>query len=83
MQQCLEARFVDVATDVRIIQEVDFVSDDRAFADTMIMTWQVTPVEGATRVDFIADDVPDGISAEDHAVGLSSSLANLADYVET
>jgi len=48
----------------------------------MIMAWQVASVDGATRVDFPADDVPDGISAQDHAVGLASSLANLAAYVE-
>jgi hypothetical protein len=40
------------------------------------------PVDGGTRVDFIAEDVPEGISAEDHAAGLESSLANLAAYVE-
>lgn len=62
---------------------MDFVSDDPAFAGTMIVTWQLTPVDGATRVDFIADNVPEGISAEDHAAGLSTSLANLADYLET
>ncbi len=59
-----------------------FVSDDPSFAGTMIMTWQLTPVDGATRVDFIADNVPEGISADDHAVGLSTSLANLAYYLE-
>jgi len=26
------------------------------------------------RVDIVAEDVPDGISAEDHGAGLSSSL---------
>jgi hypothetical protein len=46
------------------------------------MTWAVTAVDGGTRVDFIAEDVPEGISAEDHAAGLESSLANLAAYVE-
>jgi uncharacterized protein YndB with AHSA1/START domain len=78
----VEARFVDLVPDVRVVQEVDFVSDDPAFAGTMIMTWEVTAVEGGTRVDIVAEDVPDGISAEDHAVGLASSLANLAAYVE-
>lgn len=78
----VEARFVDVVPEVRVVQEVDFVSDDPAFAGTMTMTWQVTPVDGGTRVDIIADDVPAGISAEDHSVGLASSLANLADHLQ-
>jgi hypothetical protein len=33
-------------------------------------------------VDITAADVPDGISAEDHAAGLNSPLANLAAYLE-
>ena len=37
---------------------------------------------GLAIVDIVAEDVPDGVSAEDHAAGLSSSLANLAGYVE-
>ena len=77
----VEARFVDLVPDARIVQEVDFVSDDPAFAGTMTMTWQLTPVDRATRIDVIADNAPDGISAEDHAAGLSSSLANLADHI--
>ncbi len=79
----VEARYVDVVPDVRVVQAVDFVSDDPAFAGTMTMTWEVTAVDGGTRVDVIADDVPDGISAEDHATGLASSLANLAEYVDS
>jgi len=78
----VEARYVDVVPDVRVVQAVDFVSDDPAFAGTMIMTWEVTDLDGRTRVDITADDVPDGISAGDHAAGLASSLANLASHVE-
>jgi uncharacterized protein YndB with AHSA1/START domain len=78
----LEARYVDIVPDVRVVQSVDFVSDDPAFAGTMTMTWEVTAVEGGTRVDITADDVPDGIAAEDHSKGLAASLANLAEYVE-
>lgn len=78
----VDARYVDVVADVRVVQAVDFVSDDPAFAGTMTMTWEVTPVAGGTRVDFTADDVPEGISAEDHQTGLTSSLAQLAAYVE-
>jgi uncharacterized protein YndB with AHSA1/START domain len=78
----VEARFVDIAPGERVIQAVDFVSDDPAYAGTMTMTWEVTAVDAGTRVDIVAEDVPDGISTEDHAAGLASSLMNLAAYVE-
>jgi uncharacterized protein YndB with AHSA1/START domain len=78
----VEARFVDVVPLLRVVQEVDFVADDPAFAGTMTMTWEVAPAEAGTRVEVVAEDVPDGISAEDHAEGLDASLSNLAAYVE-
>jgi len=78
----VEARFVDIVPGRRVVQAVDFVSDDPAYAGTMTMAWEVTAVDAGTRVDIVADDVPDGISAEDHAAGLASSLANLAALVE-
>ena len=78
----VEARFVALVPEIRVVQAVDFASDDPAFAGTMTMTWEVSAVDGGTRVQITAADVPDGISAEDHAKGLASSLANLARYVE-
>jgi uncharacterized protein YndB with AHSA1/START domain len=78
----VEARFVDIIPGTRVVQAVDFVSDDPAYAGTMTMTWAVTTVGEGTRVDIRADDVPDGISAEDHAAGLTSSLTNLAAHLE-
>jgi uncharacterized protein YndB with AHSA1/START domain len=78
----VEARFVDIVAGARVVQAVDFVSDDPAYAGTMTMTWEVTAVDAGTRVDIVADDVPDGISPQDHAAGLASSLTNLAAVVE-
>jgi uncharacterized protein YndB with AHSA1/START domain len=78
----VEARYIDIVPDVRVVQAVDFVSDDPAVAGTMTMTWAVTAVDGGTRVDITAEDVPDGISKEDHATGLASSLENLAEHLE-
>jgi uncharacterized protein YndB with AHSA1/START domain len=78
----VEARFVDIVPGERIVQAVDFVSDDPANVGTMTMTWEVATVDAGTRVDIIAEDVPDGISAEDHAAGLASSLTKLAAYLE-
>jgi uncharacterized protein YndB with AHSA1/START domain len=78
----VEARFVQLVPGWRVVQEVDFVADDPAYAGTMTMTWTATAAGGGTRVDLVATDVPDGISAEDHATGLAASLANLAAYLE-
>jgi uncharacterized protein YndB with AHSA1/START domain len=75
----VEARFVEIVDGVRVVQAVDFVADDPAFAGTMTMTmtWAVEAVGDGAVVEIVAADVPDGISAEDHAVGMRSSLANL------
>jgi uncharacterized protein YndB with AHSA1/START domain len=78
----VEARFADIVPRERVVQAVDFVSDDPAYAGTMTMTWKVTAADAGTRVDIVAQDVPDGISAEDHAAGLASSPAKLAAYLE-
>lgn len=78
----VEARFVDLVPGERVTQAVDFVSDDPDLAGTMTMTWSVSPTDVGSRVELRAENVPAGISAEEHAAGLASSLANLAAYVE-
>jgi uncharacterized protein YndB with AHSA1/START domain len=77
----VEARFVDLVPGVRVVQAVDFVSDDPALSGTMLMTWEVAAVDGGTRIEIRADNVPAGISADDHAAGLASSLKNLDAHV--
>ena len=79
----VDVRFVDIVPNQRIVQAVDFVADAPEFAGTMTMTWTVQEDAGGTLVEIVADDVPDGISAADHAEGLASSLDNLARFVES
>jgi uncharacterized protein YndB with AHSA1/START domain len=78
----VEARFIELVPNERIVTEVDFVSDDPAFAGTMSGAWTLEPIPEGTRVTITANNVPDGISAEDHAEGLGSSLLNLEAYLE-
>lgn len=78
----VESRFIELSPGQRIVQAVDFVSEDPSYAGTMTMTWNLTDLGKATRVDIIADNVPDGIAADDHKAGMNSSLANLAAYLE-
>lgn len=78
----VEVRFVEIVENERVEQAVEFESDGSEFAGTMTMTWEVEAAEGGTRVCITATDVPDGISADDHAAGLASSLSNLATYLD-
>jgi uncharacterized protein YndB with AHSA1/START domain len=73
----VEVRFVAVEAPHRVVEEVDFVSDDPRFAGTMTMTWSVEAVGDGSRVTVTATDVPDGISSADHATAFASTLANL------
>ena len=77
----VEGRFTDIVSGERVIQEADFTSDDPAFAGTMTMTWTVTDAGDGTRMEIRADDVPEGISATDHAAGMNSSLDNLVRFL--
>ncbi|MBB2993176.1 uncharacterized protein YndB with AHSA1/START domain [Mycolicibacterium iranicum] len=77
----VDGRFLEIVPDVRVVQAGDFTSGDPAFAGTMTMTWSLSDVEGGTRVDIRADDVPEGISAADHVAGMTSSLDNLARFL--
>jgi uncharacterized protein YndB with AHSA1/START domain len=77
----IDTRIVDVVPGERLVQAVDFESDDPAFAGTMTMTWSVEPHAGGTRVEILAEDVPTGISAEDHEEGISASLDNLERHL--
>jgi uncharacterized protein YndB with AHSA1/START domain len=77
----VEGRFVEVVAGRRLVQAVDFVSDDPDVAGTMTMTWALTPRGGSTLVTFRADDVPTGIGALDHVRGLTDSLVGLARHL--
>lgn len=75
-----ETRIVALEPPNRVVWEVDFPSDDPAFAGTMTMAWSFAAGEVGTLVTVRCTNVPPGIDPRDHAVGLASSLANL-DHV--
>ncbi|WBT36239.1 SRPBCC family protein [Hyphomicrobium sp. DMF-1] len=77
-----EGRFVGLIPGERIVEEIDFVSDDPAFRGTMTITTTFRPVSGGTEVTVVCEDVPEGIGESEHKAGIASSLANLAAFVE-
>jgi uncharacterized protein YndB with AHSA1/START domain len=74
-------RFVALEAGKRIVQSVEFESAEAAFAGEMRMTWSFEPVPAGTRVTVTAENVPPGITPEDHNAGMSSSLDNLARHL--
>ncbi|MFP2957306.1 SRPBCC family protein [Myxococcus sp. 1LA] len=81
-EDVVEGVFVELVPDERVVQCFKFDSADPAYAGTMTMTWTLTPVAGGTQVTVICENVPGGIRQEDHIQGLTSTLANLAEYTE-
>lgn len=78
----VEVTFVRLVEDRRIEQAVVFDSPDPSFSGVMRVTWTFSPTPAGTEVAVRCENVPEGISAEDHAAGLTSTLENLAKYVE-
>ncbi|NLS15952.1 ATPase [Rhizobium sp. P40RR-XXII] len=78
----VSGRFLEIVPDKRIVQAVDFESDDPAFAGRMIITWSLVEVPSGTKVTVVCENVPYGISKKDHDEGLKSTLENLANHLK-
>lgn len=77
-----EGRFVELVPDEMIVEEVEFESDDPAFAGAMTVITTLAPVTGGTKVSFRAENVPPGIGEAEHRAGMESTLKNLANFIE-
>lgn len=78
----VKARFLEIEPEKRIVEAIIFESDNPIFAGTMTLTTTMVAVNGGTKVCFVAEDVPEGISEEEHRRGMESSLKNLANLLE-
>ena len=77
-----EVRISQIDPGERVVQEIEFETDDPALQGTMLMEWRLRSVDEGTIVEIVARNVPEGIRARDHAEGITSSLANLSAYLE-
>ena len=77
-----EVGISQIDPDERVVQEIEFETDDPALQGTMLIEWRLRSVDEGTVVEIVARNVPEGIRARDHAEGITSSLANLSAYLE-
>ncbi|TSB47924.1 SRPBCC domain-containing protein [Alkalicoccobacillus porphyridii] len=78
----VQAEFLTIIPNHKIVQAIIFDSEDPAFAGKMIQTWLFEPFSEGTKVNIICENVPEGIRKEDHDEGLRSTLENLAEFME-
>jgi uncharacterized protein YndB with AHSA1/START domain len=78
----VRGRFLELVPNERIVQLVEFESEDPAFAGEMKIAWTLTAVPEGTNVTIRCENVPAGIRHEDHEAGLRSTLDNLAAFAE-
>lgn len=77
-----QGKFLELVPEKRIVQSVNFSSEDPAFSGEMIQKWLFETISEGTKVTIICENVPEGIQKEDHDIGLRSTLENLAIYTE-
>ena len=67
----------------RVVEEIEFETDDPAFAGTMVLTTTLTALDGGTLVEVRHEGVPSGVRPEDNELGTRMALDNLAALVES
>jgi uncharacterized protein YndB with AHSA1/START domain len=78
----VQGQFLELIPDERVVQQVEFESDDPAFAGAMTIIWALDDVPGGTEVTILCENVPEGIQPGDHELGIKSTLENLAAFTE-
>lgn len=66
----------------RVVEVLEFETEDPALLGTMTMTTTLTDVDGGTEVLVVHEGIPDSIPAADNETGTRMALANLARLVE-
>lgn len=77
-----QGMFLELVPDKKIVQSVNFDSDDPAFSGEMIQTWYFEAISEGTKITIVCENVPEGVRKADHDEGLISTLENLATFTE-
>lgn len=74
----VSGQFIEAQAPRRLAWATRFDAPGEDFKGEMTMVWTLDPEADGTRIRVEARNVPPGISAADHAEGLSASLRQLA-----
>jgi uncharacterized protein YndB with AHSA1/START domain len=77
-----QGRFVELAPYEKIVEAIEFETDDPSLAGEMKLTVTFAEAGPATEVTILSEDIPRGIRLEDNQAGVTESLRKLAVLVE-
>ena len=76
-------RFVELILDQRIVQALEFETDDPQMQGEMTITYELADAQGGgTVLTAVHENVPPGVSPADNELGWNMSLDKLAALVE-
>lgn len=77
-------RFVELVPDRRVVQAIEFETDDPAMQGEMTITYELgDDGDGGTEVTGTHENLPPGVAPDDNELGWQMSMAKLATLVET
>ncbi|MGH4031230.1 SRPBCC family protein [Actinomycetota bacterium Odt1-20B] len=74
--------FTELVPDERVVEVMEFETDDPALRGAMTLTTTLTDVDGGTEVVIVHEGIPDAIAPADNETGTRMALDNLAALVE-
>jgi uncharacterized protein YndB with AHSA1/START domain len=75
-------RFIELVPNQRVVEVVEFETEDPAMRGEMTITYSLTDAEGGTELVAVHEGVPLAVPPADNEAGWRSSLAKLATLVE-
>ena len=76
-------RFVELVPNERVVEVVEFETDDPGMQGEMRITMTLADADGGTQLVAVHENLPPGLSAEDNETGWRMSLGKLAELVES
>jgi uncharacterized protein YndB with AHSA1/START domain len=76
-------QFVELVMNEKVVEEMEFETDDPALRGAMTMTTTLISTDDGTDVLVVHQGVPDSVPAADNEAGMRMALDNLANLVES
>ncbi|MBD0710369.1 MULTISPECIES: SRPBCC domain-containing protein [unclassified Streptomyces] len=75
-------RFAELLSDERVVEVVEFETEDPGLRGAMSLTTTLVPMEGGTDVILFHEGIPDAVPAADNELGTRMALDRLAALAE-